>query len=147
MSLNSCDYIQLFRERLSEINVYATISNGNMGYDQYSVPDDCSCRSFFCCFPLALTNKCPWPLVLFFQISLKNSIQNHPQTIPIGIGACTFSHNLSRNSCIYTPECIYTCCCPTCEKTCFSDKFSFRQVPCSNLSIKKIMHEYCLQFP
>ena len=81
-------------------NVLATIPNGNMGYDQYTVPDDCSSRTYFCCFPLALTNICPWPLVLFFQISLKNGIQNHPQTIPIGIGACTFSHNLSRNSCI-----------------------------------------------
>ena len=86
--------VQLFRERLSEKNVHATIPNGNMGYDQYSVPDDCSCRSYFCCFPLALTNICSWPLVLFFQ----NSIQNHPQTLTVGIGACTFSHNLSRNS-------------------------------------------------
>ena len=37
-------------------------------------------------------------------------------------------------------------CCPTCEKTWLNDKFSFRQVLCSNLSIKKIMHEHCLQF-
>ena len=80
--------------------VHVTIPNGNMGYDQYSVPDDCSCRSYFCCFPLALTNLCPWPLPLFFQISSKNSIQNHPQTIPFGFVACTFSHNLSLISCI-----------------------------------------------
>ena len=32
-----------------------------------------SCRSFFCCFPLAVANICPWPLVPFFKISLKNS--------------------------------------------------------------------------
>ena len=44
-----------------------------MGYDQYTVPDDSSCRTYFCCFPLALANICPWSLVLFFQISLKNS--------------------------------------------------------------------------
>ena len=25
-------------------NVHATISKGNMRYDQYTVPDDCSCR-------------------------------------------------------------------------------------------------------
>ena len=31
--------IQLFRERLSEKNVHATIPKGNMGYDQYTVPD------------------------------------------------------------------------------------------------------------
>ena len=44
------------------------------------------------------------------------------------------------------PVCIYTCYCPTCEKTRFNNNFCFRQVPCSNLSIKKIMHVYCLQF-
>ena len=32
------------------------------------------------------------------------------------------------------------------KKTRFNDKFSLRQVLCSNLSIKKKMHEYCLQF-
>ena len=56
--------IQLFRERLSEKSVHATIPNGNniMGYDQYTVPDDCSCQTYFCCFPLALANICPWPV-------------------------------------------------------------------------------------
>ena len=53
-------------------NVHATIPKGNTGYDQYTVPDDCSCRTYFCCFPLALANICPWPPVPFFQISLKN---------------------------------------------------------------------------
>ena len=43
----------------------------NMGYDQYTVPDDCSCRTYFCCFPLALANICLWPPVPIFQISLK----------------------------------------------------------------------------
>ena len=32
-----------------------------------------SCRTYFCCFLLAFANKCPWPLVPFFQISSKNS--------------------------------------------------------------------------
>ena len=50
----------------------ATIPKGSMGYDQYTVPNDCSCRTYFCCFPLALANICPWPLVPFFQISLEN---------------------------------------------------------------------------
>ena len=53
-------------------NVYATTPKGNMGYDQCTVPNDCSCRTYFCCFPLALTNICPWPLVPFFQSSLEN---------------------------------------------------------------------------
>ena len=53
-------------------NVHATIPKGNMGYDKYTVPNDCSCQTYFCCFPLALANICPWPLVPFFQISLEN---------------------------------------------------------------------------
>ena len=28
-------------------NVHATIPKGNMGYDRYPVPDDCSCRIYF----------------------------------------------------------------------------------------------------
>ena len=56
-------YIQLFRERLSEKNVHATIPKGNMGYDRYTVPDDCSCRTYFCCFPLALANTFSSPFV------------------------------------------------------------------------------------
>ena len=65
-------YIQLFRERLSEKNVHATIPKGNVGYDQYTVPSDCSCRTYFFCFPLTLANMCPWPLVPFFQFPLEN---------------------------------------------------------------------------
>ena len=53
-------------------NVHATTPKGNMGYDQYTVPNDCSCRTYFCCFSLALANICPWPLVAFFQISSEN---------------------------------------------------------------------------
>ena len=44
-------------------NVHATIPKGNMGYDRYTVPDDCSCRTYFCCFPLALTNTFSWAFV------------------------------------------------------------------------------------
>ena len=54
-------------------NVHATIPKGNMGYDQYTVSDDCSCRIYLWCFPLALANICPWLQVPFFQISLKKS--------------------------------------------------------------------------
>ena len=53
--------------------MHATIPKGNMGYDQYTVPADCSCQTYFCYFPLALADIRPWPLVPFFQISLKNS--------------------------------------------------------------------------
>ena len=33
----------------------------------------CSCQSYFSCFPLALANTCPWVVVAFFSIYLKNS--------------------------------------------------------------------------
>ena len=44
-------------------NVQATIPKGNKGYDQYTVSDDCTCRTYFCCFPLALANTFPRPFV------------------------------------------------------------------------------------
>ena len=34
-------------------NVHATVPKGNMGYDLYTFPNDCSCRIYFCCFHLA----------------------------------------------------------------------------------------------
>ena len=80
-------------------NVHATTPKGNMGYDQYTVPNDCSCRTYFCCFPLAIANICPWPLVPFFQISLENRADKTTHNT-FGIVACSFSDKLSRNSCI-----------------------------------------------
>ena len=80
---------------------HATIPKGKTGYDQYKVPDTiASCRTYFCCFHLVLANVHPWPLVPFFQISLKNSelktIHNHT----FRDVAYTLSENVSRNSCI-----------------------------------------------
>ena len=43
-------HIQLFRERLSEKNVHATIPKGNMGYDQYTVPDTVAVELSFVAF-------------------------------------------------------------------------------------------------
>ena len=45
-----CIHIQLFRERLSEKNVHATIPKGNMGYDQYTVPDTVAVELGFVAF-------------------------------------------------------------------------------------------------
>ena len=60
-------------------NVHATIPKGNMGYDQYTVPDDCRCRTYFCCFPLALANTFPWPFVpILSNFFEKKRTQNHP---------------------------------------------------------------------
>ena len=53
--------------------VHATIPKGNMGYNQYTCSWHCSCRTYFCCFPLALANIRPWNFLPFFEISLKNS--------------------------------------------------------------------------
>ena len=69
-------------------NVHAAILNGSMGYDQYIVPNDCSCRTYFCCFHLAFTNICSWPPMTFFQISLKNS-------------AVRTTHNTFRVCCVH----------------------------------------------
>ena len=65
-------YIQLFRGRLSE---KCARDNPERWYGIRSIHCfwHCSFRTCFCYFPLALTNKRPWPLVPFFQISLKNS--------------------------------------------------------------------------
>ena len=98
--------------------VHATIPKGNMGYDQFSIFSviwdminwdmihfswHCSCRTYFHCFPLALANIRPWPLLPLFEISLKNSeLKTTHNTF--GIVACTFSDNLPRNSCTSTAQ-------------------------------------------
>ena len=46
--------------------VQATIPKGNMGYDQNTVSNDRSCRTYFCYFPSALANINQWPPVRFF---------------------------------------------------------------------------------
>ena len=60
-------------------NAHATIPKSNMGYDQYTVPNDCSCRTYFCCFPLAIANITSQTsraiLPNFFE---EQCTQNHP---------------------------------------------------------------------
>ena len=59
--------------------MHATISKGNMGYDRYTVSDDCSCRTYFCCFPLALANAFSWPFVQILSNFFEEQLtQNHP---------------------------------------------------------------------
>ena len=91
-------------------NVPATIPKGNMGYDQYAVPDTVAVESSIVAFLyLALSNTCPWPLVSFFQISLKNS---ELKTTHNTFRDCRvrFSDNLSRNSCIPNLRSIQSSC-------------------------------------
>ena len=61
-------------------NVHATIPKGNMGYNQYTVPKDCSCRTYFGCFPLAIANITSQTsraiLSNFFE---EQCTQNHPK--------------------------------------------------------------------
>ena len=72
-------------------NVHATIPKGNMGYHQYTVPDDCSCRTYFCCFPLARANICPWPpRAIFSNFFEQQSTQNHLQYLS-GLSRALFS--------------------------------------------------------
>ena len=50
----------VFREKLSEKKVHATIPKGNMGYDQYTVPDTVAVKPTFVTFlffPLISTHK------------------------------------------------------------------------------------------
>ena len=103
-------YTAISRKVVGKI-VHATIPKGNMGYDQYTVPDDCSCRTYFCCFPLALENIFPWPFgpipSNFFE---ERRTQNHPQcllgwralfpTTFLKIAVCIQCNVLSRNHAI-----------------------------------------------
>ena len=54
--------IQLFRERLPEKSARDT--RKVLIWDMINtVSDDCTCRTYFCCFPLALANTFPRPFV------------------------------------------------------------------------------------
>ena len=53
--------------------MHATIPKGNMGYDQYAVPGTVAVESSIVAFLQHSQTLRLWPLVLFFQISLKNS--------------------------------------------------------------------------
>ena len=56
-------YTAISRKVVGKTDVHETNPKGNMGNDQYTVSDDCTCRTYFCCFPLALANTFPWPFV------------------------------------------------------------------------------------
>ena len=60
--------------------MHATIPKGNMGYDQYHVANDCSCRTYYCCFPLAIANKTtPTSRAILSNFFEEQCTQNHPQ--------------------------------------------------------------------
>ena len=73
--------------------VPATSPKSNMGHDQYTVPDDCSCGNYFCCFPLARVNTFPWPFVpILSNFFEKKRTQNHPQCLS-GLSRALFPTN------------------------------------------------------
>ena len=86
--------IQLFRERLSEKSVHATIPKDNIGYDQYTVPNDCSCRTYFGCFPLAIASiTSQTSCIILLNFFEEQCTQNHPQYLsglPRALFATTF---------------------------------------------------------
>ena len=95
-------FIDTISRKVVTKNLHGTIPKGNMGYNQCTVPDNETVKpTQFCCFPLASANihVSPWPLMPFFQISLKDS---ELKTIHLlGLLHDFFGH-LSRNSCIQT---------------------------------------------
>ena len=75
-------HIQLFRERLSE--KMCTRQSRKVMWDMINTlfPDDCSCRTYFRCFPLALENTFTWPFVpILSNFFEEQRTQNHPQCL------------------------------------------------------------------
>ena len=85
--------------------MHTTTPKGIKGYDQYTVSNDCSCRTY----SLLSTCTCEHISVVSRAI-LSNFFGEQGRkklpTIPFGIVACPFSDNLSRNSCILCPVCL-----------------------------------------
>ena len=71
-------------------NVHATTQTGSMGYDQYTVPHSVDIEPTVFVF-LALANVRQWPIVPFFQISLKNSELKNTHNTFRGLSRALFS--------------------------------------------------------
>ena len=90
-------------------NVHVTVPKSSM-IKLYTVPDNSSCWAYFCCFPLALANMlCPWPLVPFFQISLKNmySELKATHTYLSGLSCALFATMFLEIADVYLICCIF----------------------------------------
>ena len=92
--------LQLFLERLSE---KCARDNPERQYGICSIHCSwhCSCRTYFCCFPLALADICTLPLLPFFQISLKNSELKTTHTTFRGCRVHFIRQPFSKHSCIW----------------------------------------------
>ena len=75
-----------------------------MGYDQYTVLDTVAVKTSFVAFLQHAQTYAHGLLCNSFKF-LWRTANSKPPTLPFGIVACTFSDNLSRNSCIPPTEC------------------------------------------
>ena len=76
---------------------------GNMGYDQYTVPDDCSCQTYFCCSAFTFANISKHTSMAS-RVMLSNFFdeqwtQNHPQYLS-GLSCDLFSTVFFEIECI-----------------------------------------------
>ena len=76
---------------------------GNMGYDQYTVPDDCSCQTYFCCSAFTFANISKHTSmasrVMFSNFFDEQWTQNHPQYLS-GLSCDLFSTAFFEIECI-----------------------------------------------
>ena len=99
LHMRICSYTAISRKVVGK-NVHATIPKRNMGYDQYTFPDSVAVESKLCCFPLAVAHIRPWPFVpILSYVFEEQRTENHTQYPSRLSRRCTFSDNLSRNSC------------------------------------------------
>ena len=79
---NPARYIQLFRYFEKGCRKKCARDNPERKYGIWSVPDNCSCRTYFCCLPLALENTFPWPFVpILSNFFEERRSQNHSQCL------------------------------------------------------------------
>ena len=81
-------------------NVHTTVPKGNMGYDQYTVPDTEAVEPSILLFSFSIGKHTSMGFSCHSFKFLWRGDNSKLPTIPFGIVACTFSDNLSRNSCI-----------------------------------------------
>ena len=73
---------------------------GNLGYDQHTVPGDCSCRTYFCCSAFASRKHKQTYVHGVSGHSFKFlwwTVNSKPPTIPFGIVVWSFFDSLLRN--------------------------------------------------
>ena len=82
-------------------NVHATIPKSNYGIRSslFLTLMTLVVEPTFVAFLLTVGNICRWPPTCHYFKLLWRTVNSKPPTIPFGIVACTFSNNLSQNSC------------------------------------------------